>query len=94
MYSHENNLKKAKFKYQLFLVQQIKAESSLKLNEGGPNHGIFFWNFSKRPMRNYLSKKIGYNYIDEIWSIFLVDLTDYKISNRKGFRYIYIQWNR
>ena len=31
-----------------------------------------------------------YSHSDEIWSIDLVDLIDYKISNNKGFRYIFV----
>ena len=46
--------------------------------------------FSKAPKRNYPTNKIDYNYIDEIWSIDLADMIDYKISNNKGFRYIFI----
>ena len=46
--------------------------------------------YSKPPMRNYLTNKIIYNHIDEIWSIDLADMIDYKISNNKGFRYIFI----
>ena len=34
-------------------------------------------------------KKIEYNHLNEIWSIDLADMIDYKISNNKGFRYIY-----
>ena len=41
-------------------------------------------------MRNYPTNKIIFNHIDEIWSIDLVDMIDYKISNNKGFRYIFI----
>ena len=41
---------------------------------------------SKAPKRNYPTNKIVYNYIDEIWSIDLADLSDYKISNYKGCR--------
>ena len=41
-------------------------------------------------MRNYPTNKIVYNHIDEIWSINLTDFLDYKISNNKGFRYIFI----
>ena len=36
------------------------------------------------------TNKIIYNHIDEIWSIDLADMIDYKISNNKGFRYIFI----
>ena len=46
--------------------------------------------YSKPPMRNYPTNKIVYNHIDEIWSMDLADMIDYKISNNKGFRYIFI----
>ena len=46
--------------------------------------------YSKPPRGNYPTNKIVYNHIDEIWSIDLADMIDYKISNNKGFRYILI----
>ena len=46
--------------------------------------------YSKPPKKNYPTNKIVYNNIDEIWSIDLVDMIDYKISNNKQFRYIFI----
>ena len=46
--------------------------------------------YSKPPLRNYPTNKIVYNSIDEIWSIDLADFSDYKTSNNKGFRYIFI----
>ena len=46
--------------------------------------------YSKSPKKNYSTNKIIYNHIDEIWSIDLADMIDYKISNNKGFRYIFI----
>ena len=46
--------------------------------------------YSKPPKKNYPTNKIIYNHIDEIWSIDLADMIDYKISNNKGFRYIFI----
>ena len=46
--------------------------------------------YSKPTLRNYPSIKIVYNHIDEIWSIDLADMIDYKTSNNKGFRYIFI----
>ena len=46
--------------------------------------------YSKAPKRNYPTNKITYNSIDEIWSIDLADFSDYKTSNNKGFRYIFI----
>ena len=39
-------------------------------------------------MRNCLTNKITYNHIAEIWITDLADLSDYKISNNKGYRYI------
>ena len=45
---------------------------------------------SKAPKKNYPTNKIVYNHIDEIWSIDLADMTDYKTSNNKGYRYIFI----
>ena len=46
--------------------------------------------YSKAPKKNYPTNKIIYNHIDEIWSIDLADMIDYRISNNKGFRYIFI----
>ena len=46
--------------------------------------------YSKAPKKNYPTNKILYNHIDEIWSVDLADMNDYKISNNKGYRYIFI----
>ena len=46
--------------------------------------------YSKPPKRRYQSNKRTYNHIDEIWSIDLADFLDYKTSNNKGFRYIFV----
>ena len=46
--------------------------------------------YSSPPRKIYPTNKIKYNHIDEIWSIDLADMIDYKISNKKGFRYIFI----
>ena len=46
--------------------------------------------YSKPPSRNYPTNKIIYNHVDEIWSIDLADFSDYKTSNNKGYRYIFI----
>ena len=45
--------------------------------------------YSKPPRRNYPTNKIVYNHIDEIWSTDLADMIDYKISNNKGYRFIF-----
>ena len=46
--------------------------------------------YSTPPKKNYPTNKIIFNHIDEIWSIDLADFLDYKTSNNKGFRYIFI----
>ena len=47
-------------------------------------------NYSQPPRKNCPTNKIIYNHADVIWSIDLVDMIDYKISNNKGYRYIFI----
>ena len=39
--------------------------------------------YSKAPKKNYSSNKIIYNHFDEIWSIDLADMIDYKTSNNR-----------
>ena len=46
--------------------------------------------YSKPPKKNYATKKIVYNHIDDIWSIDLAVFPDCKTTNNKGFRYIFI----
>ena len=46
--------------------------------------------YSSPPKKNYPTNKIIYNHIDQIWSFDLADMIDYKISNNKGYRYIFI----
>ena len=46
--------------------------------------------YSKPPIKKNPTKKILYNHIDEIRSIDLADMIDYKTSKNKGFRYIFI----
>ena len=46
--------------------------------------------YSSPPRKNFPTNKIFYNHINEIWSIDLADMIDYKISNNKGYRYIFI----
>ena len=42
--------------------------------------------YSSPPRKNYPTNKVIYNHVDEMWSIDLADMIDYKISNNKGFR--------
>ena len=45
--------------------------------------------YSNPPLRNYPTIEIIYNHIDEIWSIDLADLSDYKSSNNKSYRSLF-----
>ena len=45
---------------------------------------------STPPKKNYPTNKVVYNHVDEIWCIDLADMIDYKTSNNKVFRYIFI----
>ena len=44
---------------------------------------------SNPPRKNYPTNKIVHKHIDEIWFFDLADFSDYKISNTKGFIYIF-----
>ena len=46
--------------------------------------------YSTPPRKNYPPNKKLYDHIDEIWSVNLADMIDYKISNNKSYRYIFI----
>ena len=46
--------------------------------------------FSKPPKKNYENNKVIYNHFDETGNIDLADMIDYKISNNKGFRYVFV----
>ena len=46
--------------------------------------------YSKPPKKNFPTNKIIYNHIDEIWSSDFGDMIDYKISNNRGFRCIFV----
>ena len=46
--------------------------------------------YCKPPLRIYPTNRIIYNHIDELWSIDLADMIDYKTSKNEGFRYIFI----
>ena len=48
--------------------------------------------YSKPPRRNCPTNKITYNYIDEIWSTDLADMIDYKTSNTKDYKYIFVDY--
>ena len=45
--------------------------------------------YSKSPIGKYPKNIIIHNHNNEIWSIDLADMVDYKNSNNKGFRHIF-----
>ena len=47
--------------------------------------------YSKPPVGNYPTNKIVHNHNNEKWSIDLADMIDYKVSNNKEYRYIFIK---
>ena len=46
--------------------------------------------YSFLPKRICPTKKVNYNFIDEIWIIDLADMIKYKSLNNKGIRYIFM----
>ena len=50
--------------------------------------------YSKPPKKNYPTNKVIYIHIDAIWSIDLAEFSDYKISNNKSYRYIFIIFDK
>ena len=45
--------------------------------------------YSKAPKKNYENNKKIYKKIDEIWSLDLADMIDYKVSNNQGDSYTF-----
>ena len=43
------------------------------------------------PNEIYETNNVIFTHVDEIWSIHLADMIDYKISNNKAFRYIIVK---
>ena len=46
--------------------------------------------YSKPPKRNDITNKTDVYYIDDIWSLDILDLKDYGIENNKGYRYVLV----
>ena len=55
------------------------------------NFNTFINELNNKPRKNYPTNKTKYNHIHETWSIDLADFLDYKTSNNKEFRYIFIR---
>ena len=46
--------------------------------------------FSKPPKKNYDTNKTDVYYIDDIWSLDILDLKDYGPENNRGYRYVLV----
>ena len=46
--------------------------------------------YSKPPKKNYLTNKTDVYFIDDIWSLDILDLKDYGPENNKNYRYVLV----
>ena len=46
--------------------------------------------YSKPPKKNYDTNKTDVYYIDDIWSLDILDLKDYGPENNRGYRYVLV----
>ena len=46
--------------------------------------------YSKGPKRNYITNNTVFYYIDDIWSLDILDLKDYGPENNRGYRYVLV----
>ena len=46
--------------------------------------------YSRGPKKNYDTNKTNVYYIDNIWSLDILDLKDYGIENNRGYRYVLV----
>ena len=46
--------------------------------------------YSKPPKRNYATNKTDVYFIDDIWSLDILDLKDYGPENNRGYRYVLV----
>ena len=46
--------------------------------------------YSKPPKKNYVTNKTDEYYIDDIWSLDILDLKDYGPENNRGYRYVLV----
>ena len=46
--------------------------------------------YFKASKKNYATNKMVYERIDQLWSMDLLDMSDYRIKNKNGYRYIFV----
>ena len=83
--------KATKFSFLEYQLQFIRADQFIKLMTKKDLFKIFFDDiYIKPPKKNYETNEMICNHIDEIWSLDLANMIDYKISNTEKHRFIYI----
>ena len=50
--------------------------------------------FSKPPIKNYTTNKTDLFYIDNFWSLGILDLKDYGPENKKNIRYVLVVFHK
>ena len=46
--------------------------------------------YSKPPKKNFTTNKTDVYYIDDVWSLDILDLKDYGPKNNRGYRYVFV----
>ena len=46
--------------------------------------------YSKPPKKNYDTNKTGVYHVDEIWSLDILDVKNYGLENKRGYRYVLV----
>ena len=90
MYSNENNSKKAKIIYHLFLPQQIKAKYFFKKLKKDTKKIFINEINSKPPHKSYETNETMIKSIHDVWSSDLIDMKDYDPKNNRSYRYLLV----
>ena len=85
---HQRKVIKYKFlENQLqFIKKSVRNINLSNYMKKGPRKILIDKMSFKPPRKNYPTKKMIYNHIDEKWSIILASFSDFKNSNNKGCR--------
>ena len=80
----DHQQKGTKYNFLDYRLQFIKAYQFMKLNDREGLNQVFVDEiYNRSQVRNYPTNKLIYNHVDDIWSIDLADMVDYKISNKR-----------
>ena len=91
VYITEKISKGSKINNRLYLKQKVKANYFMKINaEEGYIKTSIDEIYSSPPKKSFPTNKTVYIHIDEIWSIDLAGFLDYKTSNNKRYKQIFV----